>query len=236
MRFPNNLSLIKGFSGTHHSYATNPTSPAMPTHSGTSVLHESQSNITPPHVTGINTAVTLPTNTTLPTQSTRASFCAKLSVLWFKFRYSGINTNPSAQNGRFNQKIHRQFASCAKAPPMMGPDTDPMAHIIDRKPKYFPRSRNGTKSVTMISVRAMIPPPPIPWIERPTRITVKLSATLATMAPAVKKTNATRISALRPKMSEREAKLGWKTVDVRRKDVPDQKASIALPWSFSEMI
>lgn len=56
------------------------------------------------------------------------------------------------------------------------------------------------------------------------------------MAPMVKKTSATRISALRPKMSEREAKLGWKTVDVRRKDVPDQKASIALPWSFSEMI
>lgn len=65
---------------------------------------------------------------------------------------------------------------------------------------------------------------------------MKLLATPATMAPMVKKTRVTRMSALRPKMSEREAKLGWKTVEVRRKEVPDQKASIALPRSFSEMI
>lgn len=183
-------------------------SPVMPTHSGTRVLQESQSYMTPPQVTGIKMAVTLPMNTTLPTQSTCASFCTKLSVLWFRFRYSGISTNPRAQNGRLIQKIHRQLASCEKAPPMMGPDTDPTAHIIDRKPKYFPRSRSGTRSVTMISVREMMPPPPMPWIDRPTRITVKLFATLATMAPAVKKTSAMRMSALRPKMSEREAKLG----------------------------
>lgn len=119
---------------------------------------------------------------------------------------------------------------------MIGPDTDPIAHIIDRNPKNLPRSRNGTRSVTIISVREMIPPPPTPWIERPTRMTVKLFATPAMMAPMVKKTRETRMRARRPKMSEREAKFGWKTVEVRRKEVPDQKASIALPWSFSEII
>jgi len=84
-------------------------------------------------------------------------------------------------------------------------------------------------SVTMISVREIIPPPPMPWIDRPTRIMVKFFATAETMAPTVKKMSATRIRLRRPKMSEREAKFGWKTVEVIRKEVPDQKASIAVP-------
>ena len=37
-------------------------------------------------------------------------------------------------------------------------------------------------------------------------------------------------------MCEKEAKLGWNMVEVRRKDVPDQKASIAVPLSFCAMI
>lgn len=56
------------------------------------------------------------------------------------------------------------------------------------------------------------------------------------MAPAVKKTRATRMRALRPKMSERAAKVGWKTVEVRRKEVPDQKASMAVPPSLEDII
>ena len=39
-----------------------------------------------------------------------------------------------------------------------------------------------------------------------------------------------------PKMSLREPMTGWKTVEVRRKDVPDQKASIAVPFSSFAMI
>ena len=91
-------------------------------------------------------------------------------------------------------------------------------------------------SVTVISAREIIPPPPTPWIERPTRIMVKLFAMAATMAPTVKKTSATRIRLRRPKMSEREAKFGWKTVEVIRKEVPDQKASIVVPWSSLEIV
>jgi len=32
-------------------------------------------------------------------------------------------------------------------------------------------------------------------------------------------------------MWEKEAHVGWKTVDVRRNDVPAQKAWIVVPWS-----
>jgi hypothetical protein len=41
---------------------------------------------------------------------------------------------------------------------------------------------------------------------------------------------------LRPKMWEKEPRTGWKIVEVRRKEVPDQKASIAVPLSTLAMI
>lgn len=82
----------------------------------------------------------------------------------------------------------------------------------------------------------MIPPPPTPWIDRPIRITVKLLATAGTMEPTVKKRRAMRISGLRPKMFEKEPKAGWKTVEHSKNDVPDQKASMAVPLSFSAMV
>jgi len=44
----------------------------------------------------------------------------------------------------------------------------------------------------MISVRAMMPPPPMPWRERPARRTVKLLETAQTMAPTVKKRRAVK--------------------------------------------
>jgi hypothetical protein len=66
-----------------------------------------------------------------------------------------------------------------------------------------PRTERGTKSVTSISPKVKIPPPPIPWIERPTslgsqlegchsarmrqtHIMVKFVATAATMDPTAK--------------------------------------------------
>ena len=39
----------------------------------------------------------------------------------------------------------------------------------------------------------------------------------------------------RPKTLEKDAMVGWKTVEVRRYDVAAQKASSALPLSFSAM-
>lgn len=44
------------------------------------------------------------------------------------------------------------------------------------------------------------------------------------------------MTGLRPKMLESEPVMGWKTVEVRRKEVPAQKASIAVPPSFWAMI
>lgn len=52
---------------------------------------------------------------------------------------------------------------------------------------------------------------------------------LATMEVRKKNERIARTKGLRPKIWESEAKLGWKTVEVRRKEVPDQKASMAVP-------
>ena len=115
---------------------------------------------------------------------------------------------------------------------MTGPETEPMAHIPLMMPNHWPLKRSGTKSVTTISVKAIRPPPPMPCSERPTRRTANSLATAQMMAPTVKKTKAVKIMGLRPKMWEKEAKLGWKMVEQSKKDVPDQKASMAEPLSF----
>jgi hypothetical protein len=74
-----------------------------------------------------------------------------------------------------------------------------------------------------------MPPPPTPCIERPMSITVKLSATAATIEPTVKKSIASRINGFLPKIFEKEANVGWNTVEQSRNEVPAQKASMAVP-------
>ena len=163
-------------------------------------------------------------------------------VLECSLKNIGIITKPIPQNGMLIQNIHRYArvsivqmsrmfftrrtheTFCAKAPPMTGPVTVPIAHTALMKPNHLPRSRRGTRSVTRISVRTRIPPPPMPCRDRPSKRTVKLFARAAVIAPAVKSKRAASITGLRPEMWEKEAKLGWNTVEVSRKDVPDQKA------------
>ena len=50
------------------------------------------------------------------------------------------------------------------------------------------------------------------------------------MEPMVKKVMAMRRRARRPQLWEKATKLGCQTIEVRRKEVPAQKAWIALPW------
>ena len=49
------------------------------------------------------------------------------------------------------------------------------------------------------------------------------------IVPIVKMRRARRRMGLRPMMCEKEAHAGWKTVEVRRKDVPVQKSWMAVP-------
>ncbi len=129
-----------------------------------------------------------------------------------------------------------QVTFCAKAPPMIGPVTEPTLHMALIIPNHCPLSLSGTKSVTTISVSAISPPPPIPCSERPTSRGPKFFETPATIAPTRKKTRATMMTCLRPKMCEKLAKLGWKMVEHSRKEVPAQNASIAVPFSFCAII
>jgi hypothetical protein len=90
-------------------------------------------------------------------------------------------------------------------------------------------------SVKMINPRVMIPPPPMPWTERPISSTVKSRATQAIRLPAVKKAKDKTRSNWRPKISERAAMEGWNIAQVRRYDVPAQNVSVAVPPSSSAM-
>lgn len=58
---------------------------------------------------------------------------------------------------------------------------------------------------------AEMPPPPIPWIHRPTNNWPTFFETPATTAPTKKKMIAMMKTGRRPKMLEKETKFGWKT-------------------------
>ena len=95
-----------------------------------------------------------------------------------------MKTVPVPIIGMLIQKIHLQDTFWEKAPPISGPVTDPIAHILPRYPNHAtlcqlrvcygciltdspPRADNGTRSVTSISPSVRIPPPPIPCMDRP---------------------------------------------------------------------
>ena len=167
-----------------------------------------QGYMTPPQLNGTRKLVVEAMKMAEPTQSTRFS-CDRNGLRWkCRRRKSGIMAKARPQKGRLIQKIHRHDTFCAKAPPRIGPLTAPIAHCRLIRPNHFPRSRSVTRSVTMTYVSAMIPPPPTPWIDRPSRRTVKVLARLQTMAPMVKSINAARIRGLRPKMCENRAQVG----------------------------
>jgi hypothetical protein len=151
---------------------------------------------------------------------------------------------------------HTQVTSCENPPPRIGPVTEPTLHMAERIPKYWPRRRRGTRSVTITSLSAIKPPPPTPCTDRPTSMYVKSLATEQTTVPTKNRVRAMRMSGRRPKMLDSEAKLGWNTasvsqmmlrqvhaygygyepVDAKRNDVPLQKASIAVPPRSRVMI
>ena len=70
----------------------------------------------------------------VPTQSNRLALATHLPGMLSNFRKKKMATVPVPMIGILIQKIHRQETSCAKAPPIIGPATDPIAHIAPRYP------------------------------------------------------------------------------------------------------
>ena len=64
-------------------------------------------------------------------------------------------------------------------------------------------------------------------------MSVKLLAMPARMTPSKKKIRLISTMILRPKRSEKDAMVGWKTVEQSKNEVPAQNASIAVPCNFS---
>lgn len=147
----------------------------------------------------------------------------------------GIKIRPMPQKGRLSQKIQRHALS-AKAPPIIGPMTVPNDQVSERILIHFPRCRSGIRSAMRTSVRAMIPPPPTPWMQRPTSITGILLHIAATIEPTVKATIAPKRVHFLPKMSDIMLNVGWNTVEATRKEVPAQKASMAVPLRASAIV
>lgn len=79
----------------------------------------------------------------------------------------------------------RHEAFSTRAPPTTGPTMLPIDHEPRTMAKYFGRCLRGTISQKITCVMVMMPPPPIPWTDRPVSNTVKLRATEQSMVPTV---------------------------------------------------
>lgn len=115
------------------------------------------------------------------------------------------------------------------APPSTGPTQLPNAQAPWTVPYHFGRWRRGTISVKMTRLRTMMPPPPIPWTERPPKSVAISGATAQMMEPIVniKMEKIKRIG--RPNMSDIEARNGIATDVDSRYAVPTQKLWVAVP-------
>jgi hypothetical protein len=79
----------------------------------------------------------------------------------------------------------RQDVFSTSAPPTTGPTIVPMDQAPRTIAKYFGRCLRGTMSQKITWVTVIIPPPPMPWMERPVSKMVKLWAAEHRIVPTV---------------------------------------------------
>jgi len=97
-----------------------------------SVCQLVQLYITPPQVSGIKKETIDAIKKAEPNQSNLRAFSRTLPGVCASLRKRKMAPVPRPMIGRLIQKIHRQLTLWAKAPPINGPVTDPMAHIEPR--------------------------------------------------------------------------------------------------------
>jgi hypothetical protein len=67
-------------------------------------------------------------------------------------------------------------------------------------------------------------------------MTVKFFAVPTMAEPPLRIIRDANINGFRPKISERAEIVGWNTADASRFEIPDQKASDAVPFSFAVIV
>ena len=148
--------------------------PSMPISKGTRVRKPLQGDCTPPQVSPIRKLVKLAMKMKPPNQSTCSSFSLTDLLLALSLTNRGTTTRLKAQKGKLMMKTHLQEACCTNSPSTKGPAIVPKAHMICVRLQYLGRRcRRGMMSLNITMVRAMMPPPPTPWIVRPASSSVK---------------------------------------------------------------
>jgi hypothetical protein len=132
-------------------YAYNESPPGRPLIHDTSLSQFSISRVSAweeglTHVTGIRKLVVAAIKIKEPNQSNVFSLSQMDPSLGCSLRQMGIPAAASTQKGMLSQKIQRQVVSWAKAPPITGPMTLPMAHCKLMIAIHLPRSLRLTRS------------------------------------------------------------------------------------------
>jgi hypothetical protein len=93
-----------------------------------------------PQVRGIRTETVDAMKPTEPNQSNLLILSATFPGSRSSFRNRKMATAPVPIIGTLIQKIHLQETFCAKAPPIKGPPTEPIAHMLPRYPNHAKES------------------------------------------------------------------------------------------------
>jgi hypothetical protein len=94
-------------------------------------------------------------------------------------------------------------------PPINGPIDVPSEKVIMTIAMNLDLSRRGTRSQTTSSIKRPIPPPPIPWTERPAMSMLPDVAGPLIALPRMRRETAVIIGHRLPKISESWPKRGW---------------------------
>jgi hypothetical protein len=93
------------------------------------VCHDDQEHVTPPQVMDTMKDTVEAVKITAPSQSKRLTLFNNLLGILSSLSNIMMATAPRPRIGMLIQKIQRQEIFWAKAPPINGPDIDPMAQI-----------------------------------------------------------------------------------------------------------
>ena len=153
------------------------------------MVGEPQANSLPPQEATSTSAVVAAASSTMPPMSSLGFTLLPLG----RCRRKIAASRARAPRGTLIQKVQRQPMPSVNQPPSSGPATEETAKTPPMMPMFLPRSRAGTTSAMIAWERIMSPPPPSPWMTRPTISQFMSPARAPTTEPATK----SRIAAIR---------------------------------------
>ena len=165
---------------------------------------EFQAYSPPPHVRPRSSTAVPPRARNAPKKSMALSFSFQSPSTFLNGMKNSTHAVVTTVSGIFRRKIHRHESGPmeARAPPITGPIPFASATTAPKIPWYFPLSRSGTTSETIICATVINPPPPTPVKARKTMSWTAVCETDEARDPMKKTPRPTKRITLRDQISD----------------------------------